>query len=50
MPYIRIVLQILRVLMFEISAVCSKTANISLHKYLFVGKITMNVIKFDHAH
>ncbi len=35
--------------MFEISAICSKTANISLRKYLFVGETTMNIIKFDHA-
>ena len=35
--------------MFEISASCSKTANISLCKYLLVGKTTMNIIKIDLA-
>ncbi len=30
-----------------ISAICSKTANISLRKYLFVGETTMNIVKFD---
>ncbi len=33
--------------MFAISAIWSKTANISLRKYLFVSENTMNIIKFD---
>ena len=43
-------LKFLRVLMLEISAVCFKTANISLRKYLFLRETAMNIIKFDHAH
>ncbi len=35
--------------MFTISVICSKTANISLRKYLLVGETTMNIIKFDRA-
>ncbi len=35
--------------MFEISAICSKTTNISLRKYLFVGETTMNIVKFDRT-
>ena len=32
-----------------ISAICSKTANISVHEFLLVGETTMNIIKFEHA-
>ncbi len=35
--------------MFVISVICSKIANISLHKHSFVGETTMNIIKFDCA-